>query len=232
MPILEMLEPPVGPPTEVDRVKPSRARAILRESHGIHRILVCLDRSPFSEVCVPYATFMSRIFGSSITLLHVMQPARGRSGAQATDALGWEISRQEAGAYLERYGKEAAAASGHRVETRLEQGLPAERIRAVAHDLRADLTVLATYGEGGATAWTLGSTTQQVLALAQGSVFVARSETRALGTFSPRHILVPLDGSLRTESTLPVAVRIAKSTGAEILLAHVVPELVLSSVLR
>jgi nucleotide-binding universal stress UspA family protein len=175
---------------------------------------------------------MSRTFGSRITLLHVMQPPRDRSGTHATDALEWEIARQRARAYLERFEKEAAETLGERVETRLEQGHPAERIRAVAHELGADLVVLGTYGESGITAWNLGSTTQQVLALAQGSVFIARSDAAPSGTFSPQHILVPLDGSLRTESTLPVAVRIAKSSDAEILLAHVVPEIISAGALR
>ncbi len=227
-----MTEPLMNTAADVDRAEASGARAVPRETRGIRRILVCLDQSPLSEVCLPYAAFMSRTFGSSITLLHVMQAPRDRSGAHATDALGWEISRQQANAYLERFEREAAEASGQPVETRLEQGHPAERIRAVAREVGADLVVLGTYGESGVTAWSLGSTTQQVLALAQASVFIARSDTAPAGSFSPRHLLVPLDGSLRTESTLPVAIRIAKSNDAEILLAHVVPEIIPSGVLR
>jgi nucleotide-binding universal stress UspA family protein len=215
--------------SEIERAEPSSTRVAPRESHGIRRVLVCLDQSPLSAVCLAYAAFVSKTFGSSITLLHVMQPPRDRSGAHTTDALGWEISRQQAAAYLERFEKEAAEASGHPVETRLEQGHPAERIRAVAHELGADLIVLGTYGEGGVTAWNLGSTTQQVLARAPGSVLIARSDA-PLAAFAPRHVLVPLDGSLRTESILPIAIRIAKSNDAELLLVHVVPELIPSIV--
>ena len=192
----------------------SGMRVAPRETYGIRQILVCLDQSPLSEVCLPYAAFMSRTFGSHITLLHVMQLPRERAGARATDALG-----------CERCEKEISQASGDMVSTRLEQGHAAERIRAVAHEVQADLVVLGTYGEGGVTEWSLGSTTQQVLSLVQGPVLIARSDSAPLKAFSPQHILVPLDGSLRTESTLPIAVRIAKSNGASILLAHVVPEL-------
>jgi nucleotide-binding universal stress UspA family protein len=39
-----------------------------------------------------------------------------------------------------------------------------------------------------------------------------------------QHILVPLDGSRRAESALPVAVNIARSTGASLLLLHVIPQ--------
>jgi nucleotide-binding universal stress UspA family protein len=218
--------------SEINRAEASGTHRAPQEGRGIRRILVCLDRSPLSEACLPYATFMSRTFGSSITLLHVMQPWRERSGAHATDAFEWEIARQQAGAYLERFEREAADASGQPVDTRLEQGHPAERIRAVARDIGADLVVLGTYGEGGMTAWNLGSTVQQLLAFVEESVMIARPGAALHGAFSPQQILVPLDGSLRTESILPVALRIAKSHDAELLLAHVVPELIPSGVLR
>jgi nucleotide-binding universal stress UspA family protein len=62
-------------------------------------------------------------------------------------------------------------------------------------------------------------------------VFVARSSV-APTVVVPKRILVPLDGSLRTESDLPTAARIASAYDAELLLVHVVQEPVASSVLR
>jgi nucleotide-binding universal stress UspA family protein len=197
-----------------------------------HRILVCLDRSPFSEVCLPYAISIAKTFGSEITLAHVMQPHHEHCGPQTADALGWEISRQEARAYLERQQHEASRALGRPIETRLEQGHPAERIVGLERELGADLTVLGSHGEGGVTQWNLGSTVQQVLAVARGSVFIAHSSSVAPMLVTPKRILVPLDGSLRTESVLPTAVRIASAYGAELLLVHVVEEPIASSVLR
>ena len=108
---------------------------------------------------------------------------------------------------------------------RLEQGHPAERITALARELRADLTVLGSHGEGGVAAWNLGSTVQQVLAVARGSVLVARSSSSTVPSVAcPKRILVPLDGSLRTESVLPTAARIANANAAELVLVHVVEE--------
>jgi nucleotide-binding universal stress UspA family protein len=193
---------------------------------------VCLDRSPFSEVCLPYAISIAKTFGTEITLLHVMQPPHEHAGPQTTDALGWEISRQEARAYLERHERETAQALGQPVEVRLEQGHPAERIVGLARELGANLTVLGSHGEGGVTAWNLGSTVQQVLAVTRGSVFIAHSSSVAPSVVIPRRILVPLDGSIRTESVLPTAARIASAYGAEMLLVHVVEEPVATSVLR
>ena len=195
----------------------SELRALPREAHAVRRILVCVDRSPFSTACLPHAVAMAKSLGSAITLLYVMPPPHERSGLQTTDVLDWEVSRQEANAYLERLGQEGTQASGRQVDTRLEQGHPAERITAVARELDADLTVLGSRGERGVAEWNLGTTALQVLAVARGSVLIARSDPSATGDVMPKRILVPLDGSLRAESALPTAVRIASAHAAELL---------------
>lgn len=196
-----------------------------------HRILVCLDGSAFSELCMPYAISIAMAFGSEITLCQVMQPRHEPGGPRTTDALGWEISRQEARAYLERHQRATEEALGRPVDVRLEQGQPADRIVEIAREIGADLTMLGSAGEGGITAWKLGATVQQVLAVTRGSVFVAHSSV-GQSVVAPKRILVPLDGSLRTESVLPTAARIACAYHAELVLVHVVQEPVASSVLR
>lgn len=205
----------------------SRAEPRLR----VHRILVCLDRSHLSEVCLPYAIAIAKTFDSELTLIHVMQPHHEHRGPQLTDALGWEIARQEARAYLEHHQQETARTLGRSVEARLEQGHPAERIVGVARELGADLTVLGSHGDGGVTEWNLGSTVQQVLAVIRNSVLIAHASSSAPTVVIPKRILVPLDGSLRTEAVLPTTARIASTFGAELLLVHVVQEPIASAVL-
>lgn len=192
--------------------------------HG-RRILVCLDRSTFSEACVPFAVSLAKTFGGQLTLVHVMKPYGKHSGPPMHDALSWEISRQETQGYLERFAKEAEQALRHPVEVKLEQGHPAERIIDLAHEIGADVTVLGSHGEGGITPWALGSTVQQVLAVARNSVLIAHSSSpTGLAEVKPRRILLPLDGSLRSESVLPVAAQIASVHGGQMLLVHVVQE--------
>jgi nucleotide-binding universal stress UspA family protein len=210
----------------------SRSVAPPSGARGMRRILVCLDRSTCSEACLPYAISLARVFESTVTLLYVMQPLQEHSGTRITDPLGWEVSRREASAYLDRLAKEASEAWGLRVDSRIEQGRPAERITAIAREIGADLTVIASHGEGGVAAWNLGSTAQQVLAVSRGSVLVARSALPCPSVIAPKRILVPLDGSLRTESVLPTATRIADAHGAELLLVHVVSEPLPTAVLH
>jgi nucleotide-binding universal stress UspA family protein len=157
-----------------------------------------------------------------------MQPPDGAPLA-APDPLGWEIGRQQAQAYLDRI-REQVAALGPRTDVVLAQGDPAKRIVTAAVELRADLTVLGSHGQDGRTGGLLGSTAQQVLAVSRGSVFVTRSAPEA-GVDVARRILVPLDGSTRTECVLPTVARIARIHGAEVVLVHVVSEPVSSTIL-
>jgi nucleotide-binding universal stress UspA family protein len=161
-----------------------------------------------------------------------MQPVPEHSGTRITDPLAWEVSRRETAAYLDGLAKEASKAWGLEIDSRIEQGRPAERITAIGREIRADVTVIASHGEGGVAAWNLGSTAQQVLAVSHGSLLVARSASPVAGVITPRHILVPLDGSLRTESVLPTVARIAQVHGAEVLLVHVVTEPFPTAMLR
>jgi nucleotide-binding universal stress UspA family protein len=191
----------------------------------MRHVLVCLDRSALSEASLPYARFVADAFGAKITLLHVMPSPTDEQVPSRPDPLGWEIGRREAEEYLTRMQDQLVLEGTAREQTATEltQGRPAERIVTLARELGADLTVLASHGEGGRGAWNLGSTAQQVLALAPSSVFVA--PVLAPGRNIPaKRIMVPLDGSLRTECVLPPVAQLARAHAAEILLVHVVAE--------
>ncbi len=184
-----------------------------------------------------HAISLAKTFGSDLTLLHVLQPHQEAGGRQLHDAIGWEIWRQEARGYLRRLEREVAQALGRSVDVRLEQGKPAERIVDLAREIGADLVVIGNHGEGAAPARSLGSTAQQVLAAMNGSVLVAHGAPRAPGSpatgeLRPQRILVPLDGSVRTESALPAAARLASAYGAELLLVHVVREPIPTALLQ
>jgi nucleotide-binding universal stress UspA family protein len=191
---------------------------------GIRRILVCVDGSSFSDAALRHAISVARTFDSAITLLFVLQPAHETADLGATDAYRWEIARQQAGAYLEGLESEITHASGVRVDRRLEQGHPAERITSIARELGADLVVLGSHGESGQMPFNLGSTALQLLTGVHASVLVVRSAGGEKVPPAVTRILLPLDGSPRAESVLPTAARIARAHEAEILLAHIVTE--------
>ncbi|HSQ67084.1 MAG TPA: universal stress protein [Polyangiaceae bacterium] len=196
----------------------------------ITHVLACVDRSVLSESCVPYAVFLAKVFGSKLTLLHVLDLPGGSSGLPVSEALGWEISRHEAQAYLDRLAR-AAEDAGVPATTLIAEGHPAASIVSVGREVGADVTVLGSHGEGGRTRWALGGTASQVLSSSGGSVLVARSSPTVLAEFEPKTIVVPLDGSTRAESVLPSVVRIAKKYQSVVTLAHVVIEPVANAIL-
>lgn len=202
-------------------------------SHGLgHHVLVCLDGSTNAEISLPHVRAIARIFGSTITLVRVMEgPRTEHDGPQTSDVVDWEIARREASAYLERTRKQIADALGHRVQSRLEQGQPAERIVDLAREIGASLIVLSSHGGGCGVVSKLGRTAQQVLSIARCSVFIVHTST-AVADVLPKRLLVPLDGSHRAESVLPTAARIARAYDAEMLLVHVIQEPVPSLVLH
>lgn len=195
---------------------------------AFRHVLVCLDRSDAAERALPLAIYLARTSGARVTLLHVLEAEAEPTEAHVTDALGWEIARQEAQAYLARVGARLELP----VDTHVAEGPSAHRITALAAELRADLVVLTTHGEGGLGDWSLGSTAQKILALASGSVLVTPAHVRTPApSVPPRRILVPLDGSKRTESVLPTVTRLARGSRADVVLAHIVWEPVITEVL-
>ncbi|TVQ58108.1 MAG: universal stress protein, partial [Rhodobacteraceae bacterium] len=101
-------------------------------------------------------------------------------------------------------------------------GRVAEEIRRESRRRGAGLVVIGAQGEHatGATDG-MGATARQVLEHAVGMVLVVPEIARA-GPPRLRRILVPLDGSSWSETALPVALRVARATGAGVTLVQVV----------
>jgi nucleotide-binding universal stress UspA family protein len=195
-------------------------------AHGLqsHRqVMVCLDRSVHAEICVPYAGFMARALHAELTILHVL-PCQSEADPSAFDVLGWEISRREAEQYLAqvREDLENSEMGPAAIHTQLAQGQPAERVLALERELHPELTVLSRRGEGGLASWNLGGTAQRVVMNASGSVLLLPSTGASV--VPPHRILVPLDGSQRAESVLPLVLEAARLQDAEVILVHVVSE--------
>lgn len=194
-----------------------------------HHLLVCLDRSEAAEGALPLARYLARMGDARVTVLHVLETPKRNGEARVTDALGWEIARQEAVSYLEGVGERLEMP----LQTVVAEGGPsANRIAALANELSVDLTLLTTHGEGGTGEWSLGGTAQKILALTHGSILITPAHPRSPPPrVPPQRILVPLDGSKRTEFVLPIVTRLARRSDAEVVLAHVVAEPMVSEVL-
>ena len=213
-----------------DRAK-SAGRVDSPPVSGFHRVLVCLDRSESAEAVLPLATYLARLDHAPMTLLHVLEGLPDGAAVRATDAIEWEVARHEARSYLDSLS-ERAVELGVDAQCQIAEGSAAHAVAASAAELDADLLVLSTFGESGPDAWSLGGTAQKILALGRAAMLVVPPhDRRPVPHVPPRRILVPLDGSLRGESVLPTAIRLARADRSEIVLGHVVPAPVRTEVL-
>jgi len=194
-------------------------------------VLVCLDGSASAENALALAAHLARTDGARLTLLRVLSPPAEAPDARATDAIGWEVAREQAKAYVRRVAARIEGVSV--VESRVAEGSPAHEIKSQAVLSGADLIAISTHGEGGDEAWELGSTARKILELAGSALLVVPGHPRQAphASLPLRRIFVPLDGSLRGESALPTALRLARAEGAEVIVAHVVSDPIRSGVL-
>lgn len=185
------------------------------------RIVACVDGSELGERGIPHARAFAAAFGGQVTLLRVLE----KSGREPPDALEWDLQRREARDYVDELVNHDTAAGERVVRAEVVEGPAAQEICRWAHHEEADLTVLCTHGESGRTDWSLASTARKLVEGAPGSFLLvpAAGETSRKGVARYERLLVPLDGSPRAESVLPLAARLAQAQRAELILAHVVP---------
>jgi nucleotide-binding universal stress UspA family protein len=171
------------------------------------KILVPLDGPPDPAVALTPALTVARATGATLQLLTVID-----AGASAEDH-----SRRTAN--LVGIAAELRA-QGPRVDTTVRRGAPAAEIVAAASELGADLIVMATHGRGGLERAFLGSVAQDVLATSPVPVMLLRPGGRQMTKLEV--VLVPVDGSPGGALALAVAVPLARSTNARIVLVDVV----------
>jgi len=203
---------------EDERVE--RANTVGDSRPAFRHVMACVDTSAHARKVIPHAVAIAKAMEAALTLVRVLEP--GPTAEGPLDPVEWDIRRHQARDHLEQLVQEQRDEAG-RIEAEVVEGYPAEKICLWARDHRVDLTVLATHGEGGSTEWDLGSTARKIIDHAPGLVLLVPLSAPEARIVHYRRLLVPLDGSSRAESTLPLALRLAKAEGAELLLAHVVP---------
>jgi nucleotide-binding universal stress UspA family protein len=186
-------------------------------------ILVPLDGSQLSEAALPLAAAIAQSCNAPLFLARVHIPAIIGADAGYLPPH-WEAEiREEDRAYLATIARRLVK-HGVRVETELLEGTPGDAIGRHAAKLGAELIVASTHGRTGlARAW-IGSTADWLVRYAPVPVMLVRpregEEQKA--DWSIAHVLVPLDGSERSERVIPEALRIARFGKARLTLLRVV----------
>lgn len=194
----------------------------------IRRVLVPLDGSFTAESILPHARSLAASLGASTRLLHVLE--HGRAGGLSRDSVEWRLHRAEAGSYLERVA-ERLDAGGLEVDALVAEGKPARQVIFEARRWEADLIALSSHGHGGADLFSLGSIAQKIVSRAGVSILLSRAgpppSEGMPEVASYRTVILPVDLSRRSDWALSIGVRIARASGNDVELLHVVsvPEL-------
>ena len=210
----------------IETLQPSQGHRPGRptQSAPFGRIVVCVDGSEMSETVVLHAVMLAAAFKAPLTILRVLE-SDSSADASPPDPLDWDVRQREARAGLDRL---VSLARQRQVEVQavLIQGRAAEQICGWTLQHDADLAVLSSHGEHGrSSTWTLSSTARKLVDGLPGSMLLVPADgARREGSPARyRRIMVPLDGSARAESVLPIATRLALAHEADLLIAHVTP---------
>lgn len=189
-----------------------------------NKILVPLDRSALAEQAIGPAAAIARAAHSTIDLVVVHEPfpfAGYVDFPWTTEETDFELK------YLEAIAAEVKSGAGVPTTCAVLRGAPAEMIARRAADGGADLIVMTSHGRTGFSRTWLGSVADAVMRHVSIPVLMLRPERPALhrGAAVPHieRVLVPVDGSMASNSVLPAAAELAKAAGATLSLLRVVP---------
>jgi nucleotide-binding universal stress UspA family protein len=184
-----------------------------------NHILVPLDGSFLAECALPHARALAQAFGARVTLLRIVEGARG---ALPADPLSWRLDRTESQAYLNRVAVRLKQ-DGLRVEVVSLEGEAAARTIGFVADHDVDLILLSSHGQSGLDGWNVSSVVHRIILRARVSVMVVgASSAVANGPIDYQRLLVPLGYSRRTEQVLPLAVELARRGQAELVVVRII----------
>ena len=181
-------------------------------------IVVPLDGSPLAERALPVAAGLAE---SSGALLHVVVVHKWLSSWTPTNPFTMDLEAIEAQAREEkvRYAQGIADAlvRSRQIRTRpvVLDGFAADQIGRYVRTARADLVVMTTHGRGGFNRYWFGSVADRLIRRLSTPILLCRA---APGEFRVpelpfTHVVVSLDGSLRSETALRAAEDLSSVAG-------------------
>lgn len=180
----------------------------------LQSILVATDLRPESQDVIKAAIEIARVFGSEITLLHVMEPLPT-----------WPIALYEEKEQLTAPLEEQARGIRDRkttVTSLLAVGPAASTIVRKAQEIDADLILIGAGRQSNFDAFRAGTVAQAVLEHAVQPVLAIRPG-KAKSLF--RKILCPTDHSVVSARGLNNAIRLARAFESELHVVSVIPEM-------
>lgn len=185
---------------------------------SLKRMLVPTDFSAASAAGMPFAEALSRIYGSTLILAHVLSAEPHRLAdrqAEPNDDEAHEAHRR-----AEEFGTRFAPESTH--TQIVERGQLSEVIPAIIRERSVDLVVLGTHGRRGVSKVVMGSGAEQIYRSAPCPVMTVGPSARPQN-WSLRRILCPVDLTGECEPALDFALSLAEENAAQFVVLAAVP---------
>ncbi len=187
------------------------------------KVLVPLDCSPLAEVALPYAEEIAGKMGANIVLLTVLPMEEPREVQNHLDYSRKMVRSTKI--QVKKYLEDQLDASVD-ISTATRTGSPAEGILDYADKGYPCLIVMATHGRSGISRWAVGSVANKVVrATSKQPLLLVRAKGAHPDVRAKRILkkaLVPLDGSMVSESVLPYIGEIARNLEMDLTLLRVV----------
>lgn len=189
----------------------------------IRTILVPIDLSEESYRALEFALPLAKRFDATVHAVHVYEGAQQLSSIATGPVL---FSDTEIARRIAIEGERRCGTGQKRSKYHIRSGKPFREIVAAAEELKADLIVIATHGNGGLKHLMLGSTAEKTVRYAPCPVLVVRQAARgpiktAMEGIVLEKILVPVDFSECAKEGARYASAFATKVGADLLLMNV-----------
>lgn len=190
----------------------------------LEKILVPLDGSPHAERVLSHLHRLETPGPKTMILLRVVKPYENIFLTASTQHIETSRLRQEGEEYL-RGIKGELREMGLQCHIHVLEGDVAAAICNVADVQDVDMIAMTTHGRSGVSRWAYGSVADRVIRTATQPTLLVRSGTESPAYGRIQRILVPLDGSDLAEQAFPVALALARSNAAEVVLLRAIQPL-------
>jgi nucleotide-binding universal stress UspA family protein len=210
----------------------------------IRSIAVPLDGSRLAEQALPVAAAIARAARARLRLVLVHQlPPPPTDKASAKLYVSIEVALRKSQRdylrgtqrdYLRGLAKQLGDTYGIKTTAVSPTGPVAETLTEWVHDAGADLVVMTTHGRGALGRALLGSVADRLVRTLEVPIVLLRpggdeGAAPALRDWSPREIVVGLDGSRLAEAVLPPAIELARLFRVSLTLLQVIEPLPVAS---
>jgi nucleotide-binding universal stress UspA family protein len=210
-----------APPLEISWQPDPIEQSNWRESQApIQHVVALLDGSEYASQAIPVAAVICKATKAKLTLLSSVKDYTPELAAI------FEITKEARQKYLKKEAKKLRA-EGISVDYQVRPGFIADACKQLVDEKPLDLVITSTRGKSGSPNWETGGVSNKLVKKITRPVLLVPTTDAPNGKpISMERILVALDGSIKSEASLPFARTMAKAFDSELILLSVpaVPE--------